>query len=512
MPHISKHSKIYIYLVFYVLIWTLIKFISSPNLDLYGDMLENFAWSYSFEWGTYKHPPLFAWVTGAWFEVFPQNNTSYYALAYFNSALGLLGIYFFSRAIGLERFALAAVLLMTLALPYSTLAGKFNANAILLSTWPWTAWAFVLSLKSSRNEGFWASVILGLFAALAMLGKYYSGVLLLALFLASLSSKEAKAWYTSYKPYLALVLFCVFMLPHAMWVYHHDFSTFKYVSEQGDGGVSYHSLFKFFKLPILYWIFPLFAVTVLTSANSKSPFVLFKTFFLNWKPEGVNDWLFYIAILPWLITLIFGAFGVVQLSPPWGIPMGFAYTILWLRNRGETFNDHSERKIEKLFWIGLLLSIIFSGTYAKWQSVSQHRSYYLPHQEMADDVYSTWYKTHPNVKLEWVGGAWPSNGAIAFYEDGSIKTTQDLPDAYPSLFSPVNKWKEKGGLLLCPYSEDATETLSANAQLSSCVSHYSAWVEKQGKRPEIIYIRVSKVGWRFDKTKFFSYAAVTFIP
>lgn len=39
------------------LVWACSSWISGGNLDSYNDMLENYAWSQPFLWGTHKHPP-----------------------------------------------------------------------------------------------------------------------------------------------------------------------------------------------------------------------------------------------------------------------------------------------------------------------------------------------------------------------------------------------------------------------------------------------------------------------
>ncbi|MFY7954512.1 MAG: glycosyltransferase family 39 protein, partial [Burkholderiaceae bacterium] len=95
-------------------------------------MLEGFAWGQVFSWGSFKHPPLVGWIAGLWFSVIPTSDRLYFLLSYLVAAGGLYGVYHLARAVGLGRFALAAVLLQMCALPYTTLAGKFNANSILL--------------------------------------------------------------------------------------------------------------------------------------------------------------------------------------------------------------------------------------------------------------------------------------------------------------------------------------------------------------------------------------------
>ena len=136
----------------HVLAWVLAHGIADTNLDSYADMLENYAWGQDWAWGSAKHPPLFAWITGIWFVIFPTTDTAYHLLSYLNVAVGLLGVYRLAQAMDRHDLALPAVVLLSMAFPYSTLAVKFNANAILLSLWPWVAVAWLTSVKLSASS------------------------------------------------------------------------------------------------------------------------------------------------------------------------------------------------------------------------------------------------------------------------------------------------------------------------------------------------------------------------
>ena len=217
----------------HVLVWVIAHGIADTNLDSYADMLENYAWGQELTWGSAKHPPLFAWVTGIWFTIFPTLDTAYHLLSYVNVAVGLLGVYRLAQAMARPDLALPAVVLLCMAFPYSTLAVKFNANAILLSVWPWAAVAWVYSIRAEGREGWTWSIALGVLAALAMLGKYYSGVFLLALFLAAFASHAGRSWFLTAKPWLTLLVFGISLLPHIYWLQGHEFVTLHYVSEQG---------------------------------------------------------------------------------------------------------------------------------------------------------------------------------------------------------------------------------------------------------------------------------------
>ena len=158
------------------LVWACSSWISGGNLDSYNDMLENYAWSQPFLWGTHKHPPFFAWVVGTWFTVFPNTDWAYRLLSYTNVAVGLWGVVSLGRRLGLGGLAHWGALLLLWSFPYTSLAGKFNANSQLLSLWPWAAALLLASWQEKGWRGVWFSTWLGIVAAACMLSKYYSGV------------------------------------------------------------------------------------------------------------------------------------------------------------------------------------------------------------------------------------------------------------------------------------------------------------------------------------------------
>ena len=239
-------------IVAYCVLWTLVQWVSEPNLDSYYDMLENYGWSQAMAWGTFKHPPFFAWVVGAWFKIFPISDLSYKALAYANVAVALAGLVALARQLGLARFSHAAVFLLLLSFPYTTLAAKFNANAQLLSLWPWTAVIFLRALTAQGGRALLMALVLGVLSVACMLSKYYSGVFLLSLLVVAVFQREGRSWLLSPWPYLTLVVFVAGMYPHYQWLAAHDFATFVYASEQSDESILWLRILKFFFMPLLY--------------------------------------------------------------------------------------------------------------------------------------------------------------------------------------------------------------------------------------------------------------------
>lgn len=499
----------------HVLVWVTAHGIADTNLDAYADMLESFAWGQEWSWGHAKHPPLFAWVTGAWFKAFPRLDLAYHLLSYTNVVIGLLGVYRLAQLMGHPELALASVILLSMSFPYSTLAVKFNANAILLSVWPWVAVAWQQSIRTPKRLGLMESVGLGLLAALAMLGKYYSGVLLLALFLATLSSGQGRQWLISPKPWLSLSVFLVIMLPHLNWLRSHEFVTLHYVSEQsGTPSAKWPMLLKFAIAPIAYWLIPWLLCTGLFVPKELSWNRALITWpariVRSWKPNGWSDTLFWLASLPWAVTLAFGISGFVELSLPWAIPIGFGFSLLWLRNLkkdSKSFAQAMERLIYalKIWW---LVVVLVSPWYAWHQAQQGDENYYLPRREAATALLQTWRERHPDTPLEWVGGQWAENALLAFYGAPELRVIPGVPNEFPAIVTPLANWQKRAGLLLCPLGPGT----GSNASHSECPMHMRAWLQTQGQATAPIIITVQSVGIRFPQTRPFTYMAFEYLP
>src|SRR5579871_4041805 len=75
----------------YCAVWTVYAVIAKSSQDFHFDMGEMVAWSREVTFGTPKHPPLPAWLAGAWFAVFPLASWAYdlFAIAGAAAAIGV---------------------------------------------------------------------------------------------------------------------------------------------------------------------------------------------------------------------------------------------------------------------------------------------------------------------------------------------------------------------------------------------------------------------------------------
>lgn len=503
----------------YCVIWTLIQWLSEPNLDSYFDMLENHAWSYNFEWGTFKHPPFFSWTVGAWFSLFPTTDFSYKLFAYVNVAVALAGVALLAKQFNLHTLAYPSVLLLLWTFPYSTLAAKFNANSQLLPLWPWTAVVFFYCLQAQGLRRIFASVLLGVLAAACMLSKYFSGVFLISFVIILLCQTNYRRHLLSTWPYIALLSFLVSFYPHFQWLELHHFVTFEYAQAQGNGDIDWLRILKFACMPLAYWLPSWLVCAGLFACLAPQPskhqkFRLFLRYLcLCWQPKHRGDALFWLSATPLLSTLALCV--VLKISPeaPWAIPLGFSYTLLWLRNLTEMSPTQSQEVLIRLWrwrWRALLGISALSGALTfYWAMVpTSNLNYYRPTQLAAEKLMQGWRTDHPQIALAWSSGSWGENAMMGFYADHAIKALPYLPTSAEAMASPLPSWAQLGGIVICPLgTKDHPQH-----QSSDCVSTTQAWLLENHQSPKPQRYDIMRTGWRFPHPVIFSYAVFHYVP
>jgi hypothetical protein len=171
-------------------------------------------------------------LVSAWFSVFPLADWAYYLFA---MVLATLALWIAWRVAGCYLDAdkrIVGVALLTLVPFFNFHALKFNANTVMIPLWAATTALFLRSYET-RNP-VWA-VLAGLAAAAAMLGKYWSIVLLLGLGLAALADPRRAAYFRSSAPWATIAAGLLGLSPHITWLYDNDFTPFTYAMETHPG-------------------------------------------------------------------------------------------------------------------------------------------------------------------------------------------------------------------------------------------------------------------------------------
>jgi len=219
-------------LVAYCAVWALYGAIAKGSQDVHFDMGEMVAWSRETFWGTPKHPPFGAWLVRAWFAVFPLADWSYYLFAMVLATLALWIAWKIAGHYLDGEKRIVGLALLTLVPFFNFHALKYNANAVMVPLWAATT---ALFLRSYETRDPVAAVFAGLAAAAAMLGKYWSVVLLLGLGLAALIDARRAAYFRSSAPWATIAAGLLALAPHVAWLTMNGFTPFAYAMETHPG-------------------------------------------------------------------------------------------------------------------------------------------------------------------------------------------------------------------------------------------------------------------------------------
>jgi 4-amino-4-deoxy-L-arabinose transferase-like glycosyltransferase len=204
----------------YIAVWTLYGVLSKGAQDIHFDMGEAVAWSREPALG-YNHPPLSAWLVKAWFTIFPLADWAYYLLAITVAGLGLWIAWVLSeRWLDGEKRA-AGLALLTLVPFFNFHALRYNANSVLIPLWAATTLWF---LRSFETRELASAALTGVAAACAMLGKYWSIVLIMGLVVAAVSDSRRTTYFRSPAPWVTIAVGSLALSPHIAWAVTHGFS------------------------------------------------------------------------------------------------------------------------------------------------------------------------------------------------------------------------------------------------------------------------------------------------
>ncbi len=220
-----RESTVVLCLAIYCLLWAIYGTITKSAQGFNPDMTELIAWSRDLALGYFKHPPFAAWVTAAWFAVFPLNAFSYYLLAMLMPTLALwiawrlAGDYLDADK---QVFGLA---LLTLVPFFNFHALKYNVNTVLMPLWAATTLWFLRSYRL-RSPGY--AALAGFGAAACMYGKYWSIFLLAGLVIAALIDRRRTAYFRSPAPWITVAAGTAAFAPHMVWLVLNDFAPIAY--------------------------------------------------------------------------------------------------------------------------------------------------------------------------------------------------------------------------------------------------------------------------------------------
>ena len=461
----STRQQAGLLLLGHLLLWTWVGWSSRSNFDGPGDMVEAYAWAQSWQWGYYKHPPLSAWVAGLWFAVVPESHLGYSLLTAFNSALGLAGLAVLARQFLPGRWVLLAMAVASLAPGVTTLAMRFNANAILISSWPW-ALAFFVSLM---NRGRLLDAIgTGLVCALAVLGKYFSGVLLLAMLATALWLPAWRARLLTAPVGVAALLLAIALAPHGAWLLAQTEGPLQYAQAatgQGHAGVATMRALTF---ALAQGVFPLLAFLVLGLAlrGPARGRAFWQAVTAPLRPRADALWL--LAVLPVLVTMAATVLTGMRTASVWGLALAAGLALLAASRARQAGAELCLARLWRTLAVVWLLAALLAPLWWAARAALHVPAVAEPREELAQALSEAWDQRYGG-DIPWVSGTRVLAASVAFY----------APE-HPQVFSLWNSaletpWADRavvlaaGGVIVCdPADErcaDLAQTWSAERHL-----------------------------------------------
>ena len=389
--------------------WTLMANIAGASGTLHHDMTETLAWGREFQLGYAKHPPVFAWLAGAWFLIFERADWAFHLLSAVSAAGGLAGVWYLAGRLLPAPRQTAAVLLVILAPFFGFMAMNFNANAILLLVWPWTAYAFVRSLQTCKSTD---GIVFGVIAALAIGSKYSTLLLLASCLAAALLHPRARIYFASPAPYAAIVACLIVVSPHVLWVLHNHLTTVAYVLDKEHRTVP--ELLTVAGLTLLSTAalnaLPLAALFDLAGGDARAAL----------RRAGANAihgpwrWLGVLAFGPFLLTFLAGLVIGLKVSTGFLLPAFFAMPIALIALGEVTVTG---RQLTRLWTIvtGWLLVALATAPMVAVINFALHTDQTSePRREIALEATRLWHEAF-GVPVKIAGGSAAYGLAVPFY-------------------------------------------------------------------------------------------------
>jgi hypothetical protein len=440
----------------HLLLWTWVGWSSRSNFDAPGDMVEAYAWAQGWQWGYYKHPPLSAWVAGLWFAVVPESHLGYSMLAAFNSALGLAGLALLAREFLPRPWVLLVVAVASLAPGVTTLAMRFNANAILISTWPWALAFFVRMMQRGRARD---AIGCGLLCALAMLGKYYSGVLLLSMLATALWLPAWRVKLLKAPVVLAVAVLFAGLGPHLGWLLSQTQGPLQYAQAATGTETAGTTLMRALTFALAQCVFPLLAFLALRLAL-QGP----------WRWRGFwhavsaplrarSEPLWLLAMLPILSTMLATVLTGARTATVWGLAIAGGLSLLAVvraREAGARLSLVRLWRTMAVIWLAVAaLSPLWWTTRAALRTPAVAE----PREELAQMLDQAWQREF-DMPLPSVSGTRALAASVAFY-------AASHPD-YWSLWNRAveTPWADSGnivgdgGVIVCETSDEECQWLA----------------------------------------------------
>lgn len=395
----------FIFVLAHLIIWTLVPSLTNKNLPL--DTIEALAWGSNLEWGFNKHPPMSAFFSEVFFNIFGPQDWAYYLLSQVFVVIAFYYVFKFAYEIlGNIKLSLISVLLLESIYFYNFTTPEFNVNVCQLPFWSLVVY-FSWKIYDTQKIRFIDCLLVGLFAAIGFLSKYLFIYLLLSIvlfFIYIIFFKKYKKF--DFKYLICIEIFFVLLVPHLIWLFNNEFITITYGlnrTQLEDANILNHLSYPitFIVKQIVILIPFLFLIWLLIKKIK---------FTINLKDKRML-FLIFINIMPFFLILITSAIMGSKIRTMWMTPFYLFFGILFVY----VFKSQINLKKINSFLYGFLFLFFLSPILYSYISITQteKRTDY-PGKEIAAKVQITW-NLNFDKKIEFVTGDEWKAGNLSYH-------------------------------------------------------------------------------------------------
>lgn len=448
---IPSATMVYIFVGVFVTVMTLHPYFANINLDRHGDMVENYAWGMTWQWGYYKHPPLFAWITAAWFELFPKTHFFYYLLSSINAGVGLLLIWHIARRYLSSNGAFLAICIAVCMPPLYFLAIIYNANSAMIPLW---AAIFLYYLRIIEKPTLLNGALLGLYSGLAMLTKYYSVMIIAPLLVHALMEPDLRPLLIKPVFVVALAIGAITITPHIIWLVNNDFLPLSYAASQG----SYNPLAllknaAIFPIALLLYALPGYLVLLFMWRKEDDAIYNLLGPARDLPGSQSGRALLYALIGGLVLTYMLAFASGAYLIGLWALPLFFIAPLILALQIPRDIASHRWRSGFMATCLFLVISLLATPFLHRLNLSRAISNNLLPLNSIALEAQKIW-QSKSTSPLVYVAGTQVIANAISFYVDTPVSAMQDM-SLRATPFMSMEKIKEKGLMVLCIDSDQA---------------------------------------------------------
>ena len=401
----------FIFVLSHLIIWTLIPSLTNKNLPL--DTIEALAWGSNLDWGFDKHPPMSAFFSEVFFNIFGAQDWAYYLL----SQIFLVTAFYYVFKLACEilenlKLALISVLLLVSIYFYNFTSPEFNVNVCQL---PFCSLVVYYSWKiyNSKKIEFKDCFLIGLFGAIGFLSKYLFLYLLTSiclLFVYSIFINKTKKF--DFKYLIIFEVFLVLLVPHLIWLFNNEFITITYGLKRT--GLEENVILNHIQNPIIFLfkqiglLVPFFFLLWLLIKKIK--------FKINLRDKKLL-FLVFINIMPIVLMFLTSLISGSKIRTMWMTPFYLFFGILFVY----LFQLQINIKKLKSFLYGFLFLFFLSPVLYSYISLTKKdkRTDY-PGKEIATKVQIVWSKDFEK-EIEFVTGDEWKAGNLSYHLESRPK-------------------------------------------------------------------------------------------